>query len=69
MEPFVIFKNICLFLYLFLASLGIRCRGLSLVESRGYSNCNAQASLWGGFSCWGARALGCVGFGSSGSQL
>ena len=38
MEPFVIFKNICLFLYLFLASwVFLAWGGLSLLESIGYS--------------------------------
>ena len=37
MEPFVIFKNICLFLYLFLASwVFLAWGGLSLLENRGY---------------------------------
>ena len=31
------------------------------------SNCHAQASHCGGFSCFGAWALGCVGFSSSGT--
>ena len=32
------------------------------------SSCGVQASHGGGFSCIGARALGPVGFSSSGSQ-
>ena len=31
------------------------------------SNCDTQASHCGGFSCWGARALGSTGFSSCGS--
>ena len=50
--------------------LGPRRRtGFSLaVESRGYSCCDVQASHGGGFSCWGAQALGHVCFCSCGSQ-
>ena len=39
--------------------------GLSLVlASRGHSGCSEQASHDGGFSCWGAGALGHAGFSS-----
>ena len=71
MEPFVIFKNICSFLYLFLSAMGLRCgvQAFSRCEQRLLSNCNAQASHCGGFSCCGAWALGCAGFGSSSSRL
>ena len=32
-----------------------------------FSSCSARGSNFGGFSCWGARALGCQGFGSCGT--
>ena len=32
------------------------------------SSCSVHASHWGGFSRWGARALGCTGFSSRGSR-
>ena len=43
--------------------------GPSLVAAGGLlSNCT-QASLWGGFSCCGAEALGCAGFSNCGTEL
>ena len=57
---FFIFK-IYLFIYLFLAVLGLRCcvRAFSSCGERGATlRCGAWASHCGGFSCCGARALG-----------
>ena len=47
-------------IFLFLAELGLHsCVNFSLVvASGGYFRCNAQAFHRGGFSCWGAQALG-----------
>ena len=54
------FSLMNLFIYLFLAELGLCCcTGLSLVAvSRGYSSCAARASPCGDFSCCRAWALG-----------
>ena len=56
---FLIFK-INLFIYLFLAALGLRCsaRAFSSCSEQGLLCCGARASHCGGFSCCGARALG-----------
>ena len=54
-------KIIYLFIYLFLAVLGLRCcaRASSSCGERGLLfPCGVQASHCGGFSCCGARALG-----------
>ena len=46
---FLFFIN--LFIYLFLAALGLHCSERGLL-------CSAQVSHCGGFSCWAAWALG-----------
>ena len=51
----IIFKLINIYLYLFLAALGL-CRCL-----QAFSSCSAQAYCRG-FACWRAQVLGCVGF-------
>ena len=57
------FKKQFLFIYLFLAMLGLHCyTGFSLVGVRG--GCGVQTSHCGGFSCFRAQALGWVGFSS-----
>ena len=56
-----LFRGRMLFIYfLFLAVLGLpSCLDFSLVvTSRGYSLLQFPASYFGGFSCWGAQALG-----------
>ena len=60
-----IFKNdIYSFIYGCTGS-SLLCVGFSLaVESGGYSNRGVWASHRCGFSCYGAQALGCVGFSS-----
>ena len=57
-----------IFIYLFLAVLGLRCcSGFSLVvERRLLSSCGEWASRCGGFSC-GAQSPGHTGFSSGGS--
>ena len=57
---FVLFYFLSLFIYLFLAVLGLRCcaRAFSSCGKRASLCCGAQASHCGGFSCCGARALG-----------
>ena len=50
-----------LFIYLFLAALGLRCcaRAFSSCGEQGLLfHCSARASCCGGFSCCGARAPG-----------
>ena len=58
-----------MYFYLFMAVLGLCCcSDFSLVLEWGVlSSCNAQASHWGGFSCW-AQSLDCSGFRSCGSR-
>ena len=46
-----------LFIYLFLAVLGLRC----------YAGNDVRASHFGGFSCCSERTLGCIGFSSCGT--
>ena len=55
-----IFLKFIYLIYLVLAALGLCCCTLlSLVaESRGYSSLQCTPSHCGGFSCWGAWALG-----------
>ena len=58
---FLTFKIIYLFIYLFLAALGLRCcaRAFSSCGEQGATLCcGARASHCGGFSCCGAGALG-----------
>ena len=55
-------------LCIFLASLGLCCYMHSCDEQRLLSSCGAWASFCSVFSCWGTRALGCVGFSSLGTQ-
>ena len=53
-----------LFIYLFLAALGLRCCAQAFSSCRGGGatlSCGARASHCGGFSCCGARALGAQG--------
>ena len=45
-------KNIYLFIYLFVAALGLHCC------TRAFSSCGKRASHCGGFSCCGSWALG-----------
>ena len=62
---------IYLFIYLFLAALGLRCwlPAFSHFAERGLvSGYGAWASHWGGFSCCGAQALGHSGFSSGGAR-
>ena len=49
-----------LFIYLFLAALGLRCCAWAFFScgEQGLLCCGARASHCGGFSCCGARALG-----------
>ena len=55
---YLLFKKI-LFIYLWLPWVFVAARGLSLVVARGaILRCGARASHCGGFSCYGARALG-----------
>ena len=57
-------RNLPLFMYLFLVVLGLHCCawGFSGCSEWGpLSGCSTQAFDCGGFSCCGARALGCVG--------
>ena len=64
-----IFKNN--FIYLFLASVSLFCciQAFSGCSEQGLvCSCSAQASHCGGFSCWGAQVLGCVGFSRCGLQ-
>ena len=68
LKPCVLFNfyNLYLFIYLFLAGLGLNCcLGFSLVAaSRGYSSYGTWASHCRGFSFCGAQGLGCVSFSS-----
>ena len=64
-SPLVIalFFFICNFIYFFLAALGLRGRLFSSCKEQGQlCSCGAWASHCSGFSCCGARALGCAGF-------
>ena len=56
----IFLKKINLFIYLFLAALGLRCcaRAFSGCGAWAALRCGAQASHCGGFSCCGTRALG-----------
>ena len=63
MIPFIchsfFFSN--LFIYLFLAVLGLRCCARAFLQLRRVGatlRCGARASHYSGFSCCGARALG-----------
>ena len=58
-----------LFIYLFLAALGLSCcmRALQLQQAEAISSCGAQASHCDVFSCCGARALQTAGFSSCGA--
>ena len=58
---FVLFCFYYLFIYLFLAALGLHCcaQAFSSCGERGATlHCGARASHFGGFSCCGARVLG-----------
>ena len=58
---FLFLKIYLFYLYLFLATLGLRCcvRAFSLVAASGGAlRCSTRASRCGGFSCCGAWALG-----------
>ena len=58
---FIFLKESILFIYLFLAALGLQCcaRAFSSCSERGATlHCGAWASHCGGFSCCGAQALG-----------
>ena len=64
---FVFLSKFCLYIYLFLAELGLRCcTGFSLLggESRLLSSCGVKASHCGGFSSCAAWAVECMGFSS-----
>ena len=58
---FCLASNIYLFIYLFSAALGLRCRTQAFLQLRRAGAtlcCGARALHCGGFSCCGARALG-----------
>ena len=59
-----------LFIFLYLAVLGLHCcmQAFSSCREKGlFSSCGVRASHCSGFCC-GAQALGCVGFSSCGTQ-
>ena len=58
---FYIYTLLYLFVCLFLAALGLHCC------MQAFSSCGAQVSHCSGFSCFGAQALGYVGFSSCGT--
>ena len=57
--PFFLFKR--LFIYLFLAVLGLGCCGSSVAIGRDYCLFRKTISHCGGFSCFRARAVGYMG--------
>ena len=60
LQTVLFFKNLFIILYLFLASLGLRCcvGAFSSCGGGATLRCSVQSSHCSGFSCCGARALG-----------
>ena len=66
----MIFKKIILFIYLFLAVLGLSyCRAFSSCGVGVSLHCNVQASHCGDFYCHGVGVLGCSALGVAACRL